>query len=158
MFFKERRDLELDEELRSYLDLQTEENVRRGMSPQEARLASLRQFGGIEQVKEACREQRGLPLIETTLQDIRYAARVLRKNPVFTIVVVLTLAFGIGINTAIFSLINAVILRPLPYSEAARLVWIWGGNEQLGVRQGYLSVADIFDFQRQSSQFEDVAA
>jgi putative ABC transport system permease protein len=158
MFFKERRDRDLEEELRSYLELQTEENVRRGMSPQEARLASLRQFGGVEQVKEACREQRGLPLLETTLQDIRYAARGLRKNPGFTIVVVLTLALGIGINTAIFSVVNAVILRPLPYQEAERLVWIWGSNEQLGVRQGYLSVADIFDFQRQSSQFEDMAA
>jgi putative ABC transport system permease protein len=80
------------------------------------------------------------------------------RQPSFTLVAVLTLALGIGANTAIFSVVNALILAPLPYNESERLVWIWGDNEQLGVKQGYLSAADIFDFKRQSTELEDVAA
>lgn len=149
---------ELDEELRYHLEHEIEQNMAGGMTSEEARYAAMRSFGGVEQAKEQCREARGVRLIEDLWKDISYGVRMLRKNPGFTLVAVLTLALGIGANTAIFSVVNAIILRPLPYNDAERLVWIWGNNEQLGVKQGYLSSADIFDFQRQSTQFESVAA
>ncbi|HEY0320071.1 MAG TPA: ABC transporter permease [Pyrinomonadaceae bacterium] len=151
-------DHEMDEELCYHLEREIEQNMAGGMTSDEARYAALRGFGGMEQAREQCREARGVRLIEDLWQDLCYSRRMLRKNPGFTLVAVLTLALGIGANTAIFSVVNAVILRPLPYNEAGKLVWIWGSNEQLGVKQGYLSVADIFDFQRQCTQFESIAA
>jgi putative ABC transport system permease protein len=151
-------DSELDAELHYHLEREVEQNLASGMTPEEARYAALRNFGGVEQAKEKCREARGVRLIEELWHDLRYGLRMLRKNPGFTLVAVLTLTLGIGANTAIFSVVNAVILRPLPYNQAERLVWVWGSNEQFGVKQGYLSAADIFDFQRQSTQLESVAA
>jgi putative ABC transport system permease protein len=158
LVFRGAADSELDAELRYHLEREAEQNLASGMTPEEARYAALRNFGGVEQARVQCREARGVRLIEELWQDLRYGSRMLRKNPGFTLVAVLTLTLGIGANTAIFSVVNAVILRPLPYSQAERLVWVWGNNEQIGVKQGYLSAADIFDFQRQSTKLESVAA
>ncbi len=149
---------ELDEELRFHLEKEVEENVRRGMSPGEARRAALLVFGGVEAVKEECRDVRGVRVFEDFWQDLRFGLRGLRKSPTFTLAAVLTLALGIGANTAIFSVVDALLLRPLPYDDAGRLVWVWGDNKQLGVSQGYLSPGDIFDFGRQSTRLESVAA
>jgi len=127
--FRERSmDADLDDELRSHIDLAIEENLNRGMSSADARTAALREFGGVTQTKEEFRRQRGLPLVEVLAQDMRYATRQLRKSPGFTLTVVMTLALGIGVNTAIFTLVQGLFLRSLPVADPSRLYRIGDKN------------------------------
>ena len=116
------RDAELDDEIQAHLDQLAAAHVRDGMSAEAARAAARRDFGGVEQMKETYRDRRGLPLLETLVQDLRYGIRVLRKNPGFTGVAVLSLALGVGANTAVFTFIDALLLRSLPVANPQELV------------------------------------
>jgi hypothetical protein len=122
LVFRRRMERELDDELRAHLEMAVENHLRQGMTPEEARSAAQREFGGVEQTKEAYRERRGLPVVETLVQDLRYGGRMLRKSPALTAVAILSLALGIGANTAIFTLIDALMLKMLPVKNPSELV------------------------------------
>ncbi|MGB8539996.1 MAG: ABC transporter permease [Candidatus Acidiferrales bacterium] len=150
-------DRDFANELDSHLDMLTDENIRRGMSPEEARRAARIKLGGVTQLKETNRELRGLPFIETLLQDARYAFRMLRKNPGFTAVAVLTLALGIGANTAIFSVVYAVLLKPLPYANPNQLVSAFQANTQEGVPETGTSYPNFEEWRAQNHVFSELA-
>ena len=116
---------DIDEEMRVHIDLATEANVRRGMPPDAARQAALKSFGNVGRLRESAYDLRGGGAIETFLQDIRFGCRSLLKQKKFTLIAVLTLALGIGANTAIFSVVNELLLRPLPFPDGDRLVMLW---------------------------------
>ena len=151
---------ELDEELRYHLDRQIEENLAVGMTATEARYAALRAMGGIEQHKEECRDMRRVNFIEDFIQDLHYGLRVLVKSPVFTIVAVLSLALGIGANTAIFSVVNGLLLQPLPYPEPERIVDVWHTPPQEsfpGMATFSVSPGNYLDWKNQNESFEHMA-
>ena len=147
---------ELDEELRHHIERQTEQNIRLGMNPEEARNAARKAFGGVEQAKELSRDARGVRWIEDLRQDLRYGARMLMKNPGFTLIVVFTLALGIGANTAIFSVVNGVLLRPLPYKDPQQLVMVFAPRRL--EQEFHISSRGFTVLRDQKQVFEQVAA
>jgi putative ABC transport system permease protein len=149
-------DRELDAEMAVHLEFAMEENVRRGLPAAEARRQALIQFGGPQQAKEQHREVRGLPFLEVVLQDVRFALRLLRKNPGFATVTILTLALGMGATTAIFSVVNGVLLRPLPYQNSERLVRI--EETHPGAPGANVTYATFLDLQRETNTIENAAA
>ena len=160
LFHKDRVDQEVTEEIQSYLDMLTEANIRQGLSPREARRNALVELGGVEQVQEKVREIRMGQFIETAWRDIRIGVRTLVHSPIFTVVTVLSLALGIGANTAIFSVVNGLLLRPLPYPEPEQIVHVWHTPPQQafpGLDRFSVSPANYLDWKAQSTAFEQIA-
>ena len=153
---KEELDQELDDEMQFHLDRQIDQNIKNGMSPNDARLAALRSFDRVDQSKEECRDARGVSFVENILRDASYSARVLTKNYAFTIVVVLTLALGIGANTAIFSFANGILLRPLPYPQSDRLAAINETALKRGFDSMSVSYPNFLDWKEQNTVFESM--
>jgi putative ABC transport system permease protein len=156
LFRKEKIDAEMTEELRAHVELRTQRNLASGMSPDAAHYAALRAFGGVEQIKERCRDERGIAWLDEMLRDLRFAGRMLRKHPGFTLVIVGTLALGIGANTALFSIINSVVLRPLPFADAHRLVFL--AERWTDVERASIAYPNFLDWREQQRVFDRMGA
>jgi putative ABC transport system permease protein len=150
-------DQDFEHELLSHLEMLTQDYLQRGLAPEEAARAARMRLGGLTQLKETNRELHGLPVVETLLQDTRYALRMLRKTPGFTAVTVLTLALGIGANTALFSVVHAVVLKPLPYANPERLFNVFQVQPQQGVTGTGWSYANFAELREQTRAFSEMA-
>jgi predicted permease len=153
LFRKRSGDESLDAEMLTHLEALTNQNIRNGMSVDEARFAAGREFGGVAQIKEAYRDQRGLPLLDTLWQDVRFALRMLARKPGFTAVAIATLGVGIGANTAIFSVVHSVLLQDLPYPNADRLTVVWSSFSNEG--RGPASGPELIYLRERSQLFEE---
>ncbi|MGH9159837.1 MAG: ADOP family duplicated permease [Vicinamibacteraceae bacterium] len=147
---------ELDAEIRVHLRMAEAEHRRSGLSPEEARRAASRDFGNLARVRETCYEQRGLPLIDTAVQDLRFAGRSLWQHRSFSLTAVATLALGIGAGTLVFSVTKAVLLRPLPYPQPEQLVLMWGQSDTS--HSASVSAADFLDYRAQATSFAEISA
>src|SRR5579862_7769901 len=157
LFFRKRLEAELDKELRFHFESQVSDKVRSGIQEAEARRLTRIEFGGIEQIKEDCRERRGTMGLESFLQDLRYAFRTLRKNVVLTLVILASLGIGIGANSAIFSVVDALLLRPLPYPHPDRLAAVWLHSPGIGILRDWPSPGQYIDIQNQNHSFDQMA-
>ena len=150
-------DRELEEEIRIHLEMETEENIQAGMPPKEARQAARRAFGNVTLVKENTREVWVFLPLESFWQDLRYGVRMLRRNPGFTAIVVLTLAVAIGANSAIFSVVNAVLLRPLPFRDPDRLMMIHEIKLDEPETRRQAAVSNFLEWKARARSFEQMA-
>jgi hypothetical protein len=158
IFNKRAADGELDEEIRTHIAFETEKNIRLGLAPDEARRHAMIAFGGVEAMKESHRDGRGARWLEDLIGDIRYALRTLRRAPVLAAAAIVTLALGIGANTAIFSAVSAVILRPLPFANAGHLMMVGEDNAEYHWVQADAAPANYLDWKERVAAFQDVAA
>ena len=147
---------DLAQDIQDHIEQETRDNIARGMTPEEARYAALRKFGNIARIQEDTRAVWIWPPLEHFAQDVRYGLRTLRRNPAFALVAVITLALGIGLNTAVFSVVNTVLIEPLPYPAPERLVWIANWNDRFKMEA--VAGPDFFDWQKQAQSFEKIAA
>jgi putative ABC transport system permease protein len=153
---KSEMERELDEELRYHVERQTEQNIRLGMSPEEARITARKAFGGIEQAKERSRDACGVRWIEDLWQDLRYGLRMMLKRPGFTLIAIGMLAVGIAANTTIFSIADALIFRPFDFPNQDRLAMIWSQSKSAGYHHKYIPTGLFTDWQEQSHSFEQL--
>jgi putative ABC transport system permease protein len=153
-----RLDDEFEHEVSAHLEMLVEDYIRRGLSPGDARRAAVVRFGGPMQIKEQHHDGRGLPFVDTTLQDIRYGVRALRKNPAYSLIAIATLAIGIGAGTTVFSFVGAVLLRPLPYKNPSELVRVFETNPLKNWTKNIASPANYADWKAQNKAFTDIAA
>src|SRR5689334_7252983 len=153
LFGRERLDRELDQEVRFHLQMQIEDNIADGLDPAEARSAAVRSFGGIEPMKEQYRDRRAFAFLEATAQDLRYALRVLRKSPGFTATSVIVLALAIGASTTMFSVLNAVLFRPLPLRAPEQLAMLWTEIPSQNLREGRTVYRNAEQWRNQSRSF-----
>jgi putative ABC transport system permease protein len=153
---RERLEQDLDEELRLHVELETQENLRRGMAPDEARRAALLAFGGVDRVKEDVREAWGVRTLETLGQDVRYGLRTLLRDRAYAAAVLLTLALGIGANTAVFSVVRGVLLKPLPYARGEQVVVLRQPEQTSGAADLGFSVPEIMDYRAQARTLDSV--
>src|SRR5829696_3265789 len=149
---------ELDDELRAYVDLLAAEKEKAGMTPDDDRRAARLEAGGVDQLKESVRDAHAGAAVESTLQDLRYGVRLLTRAPGFAALVVLTIALGIGANSAIFSVINAVVRKPLGYPQSDRLMFITSQFPTLGFDKFWVSPPEYFEFRERNRAFEEVGA
>src|SRR5262245_45471158 len=156
LFRRKRLERELDMELRYHLESLEAEHRSRGLSAHEARIAARRDFGGLPQVQEAYRDQRGIPMLESLFRDVRFSLRSIRRTPAVTLAVIATLAIGIGANTAIFSVVNGIMLKPLPYPDPERLITL--SHSALGMNVADVASAPFLYFteREQNSTFERI--
>jgi predicted permease len=154
LFHRRHLESDLDAELRSHLEMAVETNLRSGMSAEDARREARRSFGGVEQAKELYREQRGVPMIETTIQDLRFGLRMLRRSPGFSVLAILCLTLGIGANAAVFSWVEGILFRPYPAVSHQERLFALGGTERGEARGTPLSWPDFVDLQRSCTLFD----
>ncbi len=149
---------ELDQDIRDHIEREMHDNIERGMSPEEARYAAMRKFGNVTRVKEETHEVWSFVWLEQLLQDTRFGLRILRKSPGFAAIAILTLALAIGASTSIFSVVNAVLFRHLPYKDPGRLAMIWATNARQGANETPVSPGDYFEWKQRNPAFQDIAA
>src|SRR5579864_3221557 len=151
LFRLKKTESELDSELQFHLESQIESNIRAGMSPEIARQSAIREFGGVDLAKEECRDERGTQFLERLWQDVRFGTRVLAKSPLLTVIVVVTLSLGIGANTTIFSIVNSVLIRPLPVPDPGQIAAVAIQQQNAPIGSSGFSYPAFKDFRSQTS-------